>query len=430
MIGYVEQPDYVGLESVQENYDPSFGFLLQKSARLGFRDTSLSLLASMQRMADAEKEGKIDRKQWEDSEFYDERIQYDHSFTYAKARLLKQRFDMEDEYAYYLRQAQGTDYIAGVSGLILGSIPDPINFIPMLGALSKPMRVLRYAGLSQRMARGALGAADAAIASTLVSPLLMSERATYQQKYDAQDALIDIGLATGIGFAFGSVLGRVRPDDSYPPSRIPTPEEVAEGLEGSLKDDVAKMIGADEPALMTEVPVKKAPRRKKKVQDAIETVPPENRAAAVAKAINQIGRGEPVNVAAEMQPVVSVQDVKQQRFQYLENKYKTNEEAMTPAEFNELSNLEEELRDVSMDLDYTIAGKEEMPTLVEQEFAQIEKVSLEELDYELNQAIEQGRFTDEEVMRFMADDDLTSEQSQKELTEFFGNLGYCVLNNG
>ena len=215
---YVPETDYVGTEAAVRNYDPSFGFIAKEAFRLGLRDTTWSLASSLGAMSEAEKEGRITKEEYEQSKFFDPEIKYDDSFTVAKARLLKERMDQERLYEYYLQQMSGSDYVAGFLGLIGGSIPDPINFIPMLGAMSKPARALEYAGVTSRVAsRGMLGAADAAIASTLVSPLLMAERGTYQQKYDVQDALIDIGLATGIGFGFGSLLGRIKADDSFPP---------------------------------------------------------------------------------------------------------------------------------------------------------------------------------------------------------------------
>ena len=205
---YVPETDYVGTEAAVRNYDPSFGFIAKEAFRLGLRDTTWSLASSLGAMSEAEKEGKITKEEYEQSKFFDPEIKYDDSFTYAKARLLKERAEQERLYDYYLQQMSGMDYVAGGLGLLIGSIPDPINFIPMLGAMSKPARALEYARVTSRVAkRGILGAADAAIASTLVSPLLMAERGTYQQKYDVQDALIDIGLATGIGFGFGSLLG-------------------------------------------------------------------------------------------------------------------------------------------------------------------------------------------------------------------------------
>ena len=122
---YVPETDYVGTEAAVRNYDPSFGFLAKEAFRLGLRDTTISLAISMDLMKEAEKEGKITKEEYEQSKFFDPEIKYDDSFTYAKARLLKERAEQERLYDYYLQQMSGMDYVAGGLGLLIGSIPDP-----------------------------------------------------------------------------------------------------------------------------------------------------------------------------------------------------------------------------------------------------------------------------------------------------------------
>lgn len=291
MIGYVPEPNYVGQAPLVENYDPSFGFMLKQGAKKMFSDMSILLPASMADVAISEmRGGKITEEEYKDSEFFDPQIKWDDSFTEAKARLLKDRMDAEREYAYYLEQAQDfTDYIAFYGGVIAGAVPDPLNYIPLLGQFDKPRRALQYAGIGARSSRALLGAADAALLTTLASPLLMAERASYQQKYDAQDVLFDIGIATGLGGGFGALFGRVKPEDSYP-GRIPTLEE-------------ARAYDPDVPSTITDPPGQ--------LQQFIERVPPENRANAVRKALLQQRAGKPIDVSAEMQPVVRSDDVRQ-----------------------------------------------------------------------------------------------------------------------
>jgi len=291
MIGYVPEPNYVGQAPLVENYDPSFGFMLKQGAKKMFSDMSILLPASMADVAISEmRGGKITEEEYKDSEFFDPQIKWDDSFTEAKARLLKDRMDAEREYAYYLEQAQDfTDYIAFYGGVIAGAVPDPLNYIPLLGQFDKPRRALQYAGMGARSSRALLGAADAALLTTLASPLLMAERASYQQKYDAQNVLFDIGIATGLGGGFGALFGRVKPEDSYP-GRIPTLEE-------------ARAYDPDVPSTITDPPGQ--------LQQFIERVPPENRANAVRKGLLQQRLGKPIDVSAEMQPVVRSDDVRQ-----------------------------------------------------------------------------------------------------------------------
>ncbi len=57
MIGYVQEPNYVGEGPLVENYDPSFGFMLKQGASKMFSDLSLLLPGKIADVAIAEKRG-------------------------------------------------------------------------------------------------------------------------------------------------------------------------------------------------------------------------------------------------------------------------------------------------------------------------------------------------------------------------------------
>jgi hypothetical protein len=407
MIGYVPEPNYVGQAPLVENYDPSFGFMLKQGAKKMFSDMSILLPASMADVAISEmRGGKITEEEYKDSEFFDPQIKWDDSFTEAKARLLKDRMDAEREYAYYLEQAQDfTDYIAFYGGVIAGAVPDPLNYIPLLGQFDKPRRALQYAGMGARSSRALLGAADAALLTTLASPLLMAERASYQQKYDAQDVLFDIGIATGLGGGFGALFGRVKPEDSYP-GRIPTLEE-------------ARAYDPDVPSTITDPPGQ--------LQQFIERVPPENRANAVRKALLQQRAGKPIDVSAEMQPVISGDEVKQTRLAELEKRFE-EQENLTSEEFSEMQRLAYEVEELTPD--YTVAKLEEPEPLVDEVIAAIEKQSDEELDSGIRELETQNLLKEEDARALARDEDLTTEQSNREIEQYNGNLIFCLMRNG
>jgi hypothetical protein len=407
MIGYVPEPNYVGQAPLVENYDPSFGFMLKQGAKKMFSDMSILLPASMADVAISEmRGGKITEEEYKDSEFFDPQIKWDDSFTEAKARLLKDRMDAEREYAYYLEQAQDfTDYIAFYGGVIAGAVPDPLNYIPLLGQFDKPRRALQYAGMGARSSRALLGAADAALLTTLASPLLMAERASYQQKYDAQDVLFDIGIATGLGGGFGALFGRVKPEDSYP-GRIPTLEE-------------ARAYDPDVPSTITDPPGQ--------LQQFIERVPPENRANAVRKALLQQRAGRPIDVSAEMQPVISGDEVKQTRLAELEKRFE-EQDNLTSEEFSEMQRLAYEVEELTPD--YTVAKLEEPEPLVDEVIAAIEKQSDEELDAGIRELDAQRLLKEEDARALARDEDLTTEQSNREIEQYNGNLIFCLMRNG
>jgi hypothetical protein len=381
--------------------------MLKQGAKKMFSDMSILLPASMADVAISEmRGGKITEEEYKDSEFFDPQIKWDDTFTEAKARLLKDRMDAEREYAYYLEQAQDfTDYIAFYGGVIAGAVPDPLNYIPLLGQFDKPRRALQYAGMGARSSRALLGAADAALLTTLASPLLMAERASYQQKYDAQDVLFDIGIATGLGGGFGALFGRVKPEDSYP-GRIPTLEE-------------ARAYDPDVPSTITDPPGQ--------LQQFIERVPPENRANAVRKALLQQRAGKPIDVSAEMQPVISGDEVKQTRLAELEKRFE-EQENLTSEEFSEMQRLAYEVEELTPD--YTVAKLEEPEPLVDEVIAAIEKQSDEELDSGIRELETQNLLKEEDARALARDEDLTTEQSNREIEQYNGDLIFCLMRNG
>ena len=407
MIGYVQEPNYVGEGPLVENYDPSFGFMLKQGASKMFSDLSLLLPGRIADVAIAEKRGgKLSKEDYESSEFYDPKIKWDDSFTEAKARLLKDRMDAEREYAYYLQQAQDiSDYVGFYGGVIAGAVPDPLNFIPLLGSFSKPVRALQYAGMGARSSRALVGAADAALLTTLASPLLMAERASYQQKYDAQDVLMDIGLATGLGAGFGALFGRVKAEDSFP-GRLPTPDEM-------------RAFDPDAPTNVNTPP--------SRMDEFIQRVAPEDRARSIGKALLQQRAGRQIDVGSELQPVVQADEVKQARLSELEKRFNADQN-LSQEEFTEMMRLADEMEDITPD--YTVAKTEDPVPLVDEVIEAVEKQTDEELDAGIRELETQNLLKDEDATELARLEDLTSEQGNREIEEYYGNLAYCVMRNG
>lgn len=407
MIGYVQEPNYVGEGPLVENYDPSFGFMLKQGASKMFSDLSLLLPGRIADVAIAEKRGgKLSKEDYESSEFYDPKIKWDDSFTEAKARLLKDRMDAEREYAYYLQQAQDiSDYVGFYGGVIAGAVPDPLNFIPLLGSFSKPVRALQYAGMGARSSRALVGAADAALLTTLASPLLMAERASYQQKYDAQDVLMDIGLATGLGAGFGALFGRVKAEDSFP-GRLPTPDEM-------------KAFDPDAPTNVNTPP--------SRMDEFIQRVAPEDRARSIGKALLQQRAGRQIDVASELQPVVQADEVKQARLSELEKRFNADQN-LSQEEFTEMMRLADEMEEITPD--YTVAKTEDPEPLVDEVIEAVEKQTDAELDAGIRELETQNLLKDEDATELARLEDLTSEQGNREIEEYYGNLAYCVMRNG
>jgi len=222
MIYHPDTSDFPGgEEQFLKDYRPSAGRMFKIGMGAGFDDTLPGLLTSLSEMDQAENQPLLTKEDWEASKFYDPEIKWDDSFTTPKARLLKERRDRERELGFLLERAGIGSTAAFYGGALVGTVPDPVNYIPFVGIASKAKSaaVLGKIAKSGRLGRGATTAADAVIGTAVLQSLVFKERDTYQLKYDTRDALTELGLALGLGFGFGAILGKVHPKD-------PDPEEL------------------------------------------------------------------------------------------------------------------------------------------------------------------------------------------------------------
>ena len=227
MIYHPDTTDFPGgQEQFIRDYRPSAGRMFSEGIDAGFRDVSFMLAKSVMDMDAAENAPLLTKEDWEASKFYDPEIKWDDSFTTPKARLLKERRDRERELGFLLERAGIGSTAAFYGGALVGTVPDPVNYIPFVGIASKAKSaaVLGKIAQSGRLGRGATTAADAVLGTALIQPLVAAERDTYQLKYDTRDALTELGLALGLGFGLGAALGRVHPKDpvetQMPPGRV------------------------------------------------------------------------------------------------------------------------------------------------------------------------------------------------------------------
>jgi hypothetical protein len=228
MIYYNDSTDFPGgQQQFVEDYEPSAGQMFKMGFGAGLDDTTLGLLTSISAMDAAENAPVLTKEDWEASKFYDPEIKWDDSFTTPKARLLKERRDRERELGFLLERAGIGGTAAFYGGALVGTVPDPVNYISFVGIASKAKSaaVLGKIAQSGRLGRGATTAADAVLGTALIQPLVAAERDTYQLKYDTRDALTELGLALGLGFGLGAALGRVHPKDR-------TVQEVADSQRG------------------------------------------------------------------------------------------------------------------------------------------------------------------------------------------------------
>ena len=303
MIYHPDTSDFPGgEEQFLKDYRPSAGRMFKIGMGAGFDDTLPGLLTSLSEMDQAENQPLLTKEDWEASKFYDPEIKWDDSFTTPKARLLKERRDRERELGFLMDRAGMGATASFYAGALVGTVPDPVNYIPFVGIASKAKSaaVLGKIAQSGRLGRGATSAADAVLGTALLQPLVFKERDTYQLKYDTRDALTELGLALGLGFGFGAILGKVHPKD-------PDPEELLR-LYREREGSIISLNKDGEPIF---TPKKDLPPPKiTPAERAAANIAPQDAKTAIDVAIAQQAAGESINVGkfAPTQPVRQTAD--------------------------------------------------------------------------------------------------------------------------
>jgi hypothetical protein len=300
MIYHPDTSDFPGgEEQFLKDYRPSAGRMFKIGMGAGFDDTLPGLLTSLSEMDQAENQPLLTKEDWEASKFYDPEIKWDDSFTTPKARLLKERRDRERELGFLLDRAGMGATASFYAGALVGTVPDPVNYLPFVGIASKAKSaaVLGKIAKSGRLGRGATTAADAVIGTAVLQSLVFKERDTYQLKYDTRDALTELGLALGLGFGFGAILGKVHPKD-------PDPEELLR-LYREREGSIISLNKDGEPIFTPKKDLPPEPTNTRAQQDW-DSVAPTDKVEAVRRKIANDAVGTQDNV-----PIVRQQGAQQ-----------------------------------------------------------------------------------------------------------------------
>jgi GNAT superfamily N-acetyltransferase len=215
-----EIPTPGGMEEFGRQWDPSLSYIFGQSAIEGFKDITPMLAKSLTELKYAG--GAVySEEEWKSSEFFREGLKYDPGMTEGQARLLAERFDQIRRHEDLMSRTSFGGAVVGVGGYLVGSIPDPINFIPWLGMVKKGKQIHTLLKATTRGKRAFRGFAEGAVGATAFQPLYAMERGAYQEEYDLSMALMDITLSAGIGGVFGGVFGKIHPKDPEFPTNAP-----------------------------------------------------------------------------------------------------------------------------------------------------------------------------------------------------------------
>ena len=191
-------------EAFQKNV-PSLGQVFKESVSFSFFDNTFVHGADYAETIDeSNAQNSLTEEQYNQSPYARKQLGWHEGITEIQAKVLSERYDRETFYSQYTQNVGAFDP-ARIAGLIVGGIPDPINYIPYVGILGKVSRVAR---LLHKMP--VLGmAANAMISQSAFETVKWSTLHGIGRDVDYKAAIMDVAIAGLIGSGAGLLFGGV-----------------------------------------------------------------------------------------------------------------------------------------------------------------------------------------------------------------------------
>ena len=172
-----EIPTSGGMEQFGLQYAPSMSVLFGESLMEGIRQLTPNLAKSYSELQYAGGTVYEDEEQWKSSDFFREGLKFEEQMTEGQARLLAERYDRSMSYGQLAARADSLgDYGAIFGGMFIGSVPDPINFIPWLGFAKKGKQAKSLIDATTRGRAALRGSAEASLGAAAFHPLFALEK--------------------------------------------------------------------------------------------------------------------------------------------------------------------------------------------------------------------------------------------------------------
>jgi len=199
-------------EALQQYVPSTFG-VFKESASYAFNDASffhisdyLSTLEPIYGIGDAEQE-LLTEEQWKERGYNESGIQYKEGVTDRQAQILQERAERDRFYGQYMQHTSMLS-VGGIAGMVAGSLPDPINYIPFIGWAGRFAKIARIASKMPILAMSA----NAMIGQATFETIKQSHYKSLGRDVDWTAVFVDIGIAGTLGAGFGGLakLGGLR----------------------------------------------------------------------------------------------------------------------------------------------------------------------------------------------------------------------------
>lgn len=209
------------------NYVPTSMGVFKKSASYAFNDNSfLHIKDYIRSLQDSEDQNRLTQEEYKESEYYRKENYWKDGLTEKQAQILAERIDRENFYSSYMKNSSMLNP-AAITGMIIGGLPDPVNYIPFLGWSG---RVAKTANLVQRMPALRMSA-NAMIGQTAFETVKQTTAHKLGGDIHWKAAVIDVALAGVIGGGIGFLGG------------VGSKSGLAKKIQGSPKDNDLAVAG-------------------------------------------------------------------------------------------------------------------------------------------------------------------------------------------
>mgnify|MGYP003150609104 CR=1 FL=1 len=208
---------------VLNSYIPTNATLFSESMLYGLRTMWWQEWLDEKRFDSYAQSFKIPEADWKNSEYYRDGIDWFEGMTLNQAGVLAESFDRNQ---YYGMLTQNVDIFSGtgatmMAGILLGSIPDPLNFAPFLAVSQRVVRSGRMikkvnnaskvftttASPNSIASKVIADVVDPMLGAGLANLAIADKRSKFQEEHDAKMVLMDLAIAGGIGLGIAGAKG-------------------------------------------------------------------------------------------------------------------------------------------------------------------------------------------------------------------------------
>lgn len=199
----VEEQAILDAEKAEGTYDPDY--LPQREAR--------DMFGSFPDMPELRHAHAIPEDEWKASPYYRKGVQYRPDMTATRARILSENYDerrLREMIVANGDAAYGPGMKAAAFGaMLLGSLPDPVNVLPLGGGV-RAASLVGKAGLKAAIGAGAkAGIVEGAAGALLSDALTLPDLAARGEDVGFVDVMLDTAFGASLGGGLGALGGGI-----------------------------------------------------------------------------------------------------------------------------------------------------------------------------------------------------------------------------